>query len=150
MYRSHLYFVLIFRHIVQLRGTPLLIGLTVTVGSLPAVLYLFFAEKIVDYCGHSNILILGFVNYIVHFTGMTQVKQPVRKLAVIIINYIVFVAALTFIDDPRFLLIVEALEIFTLHLMWVTAILYLRHLVPRKFTACGQALPVIAHFCLGK
>lgn len=63
---------------------------------------------------------------------------------------LIFVAALTFIDDPRFLLIVEALEIFTLHLMWVTAVLYLRHLVPRKFTACGQALPVIAHFCLGK
>lgn len=63
---ANLYF---FRHIVQLRGTPFLIGLSITVGSLPAVIYLFFAEKIVDYCGHSNILILCFVSYIVHFTG---------------------------------------------------------------------------------
>lgn len=34
--------------------------------------------------------------------------------------------------------------------MWVTAVLYMRHLVPRKYTACGQALPVITHFCLGR
>lgn len=62
-------FFVFYRLIVLLKGTPLLIGLSITVGSLPAVIYLFFAEKIVDYCGHSNILILCFVNYIVHFTG---------------------------------------------------------------------------------
>lgn len=33
--------------------------------------------------------------------------------------------------------------------MWVTAILYLRHLVPRHLTVTAQALPVIAHFCVG-
>lgn len=57
---------------------------------------------------------------------------------------------LTFIDCPWQLLIFEALEVFTLHVMWVTAVLYLRHLIPRKFMVTGQALPVIAHFCLGK
>ena len=47
-------------------GEPLIIGLTVTIGALPAVIFLVFAEKIVDYCGHSNILIFCFVNYICH------------------------------------------------------------------------------------
>lgn len=110
----------------DLAGSPLLIGLAITAGALPAVPFLFYAEKIVDYCGHTNILISCFTFYILHYTG------------------------LTFIQDPGLLLFCEALEIFTLHMMWITAVLYLRHLVPRRFTVCGQAMPVIAHFCIGK
>ncbi|RZC37605.1 uncharacterized protein BDFB_009230, partial [Asbolus verrucosus] len=113
-------------HIVNLKGTALIIGLTITTGALPAVILFIFAEKIVDYCSHSNILILCFVSYIIHHVSLLH------------------------IDVPGLLLIIETLEIFTLHLMWITAILYLRHLVPRKFTACGQALPVVTHFCLGR
>lgn len=114
-----------YRHISSLTGTPLIIGLTITAGSLPAVIYLIFAEKIVDYCGHTNILISAFTFYIIHYTGMT------------------------IIEDAPVLLVMEAFELFTLHLMWITAILYLRHLTPKKFTVCGQALAVIAHFCIG-
>lgn len=110
----------------NLEGTPLIIGLAITAGSLPAVIFLIFAEKIVDYCGHTNILISAFTLYIIHYIG------------------------LTFTEDAALLLIFEALEIFTLHLMWITAILYYRHLTPKKFTVCGQALAVVAHFCLGR
>ncbi|KAL3266015.1 hypothetical protein HHI36_010204 [Cryptolaemus montrouzieri] len=114
-------------HIVKLDNpSAIIIGLSYTVAALPAVVFLIFAEKIIDYCGHSNILILCFVYYIVH------------HLALIVI------------EIAPLILVCEILEIITLHLMWVTAVLYLRHLVPRKFTACGQALPVIAHFCLGR
>ncbi|KAF7287260.1 hypothetical protein GWI33_002076 [Rhynchophorus ferrugineus] len=114
-------------HIVKMQeGEPLVIGLTVTIGALPAVVFLYYAEKIVDYCGHSNILIFCFVNYICHHLTLISV------------------------ENAKLLLLCEFLEVFTLHIMYVTAILYLRHLVPRKFTACGQALPVIAHFCLGR
>lgn len=60
------------------------------------------------------------------------------------------ILALICIDNATLLFLCEFLEIFTLHVMYVTAVLYLRHLVPRKLTACGQALPVIAHFCIGK
>lgn len=104
----------------------MIIGLALTVGAIPAVVLFVMAEKVVDYCGHGNILISCFVNYIIHHI------------------------ALTCIVEPGYLLFFEILEVFTLHLMWITAILYLRHLVPKKFTACGQALPVVAHFCLGK
>lgn len=51
--------------------------------------------------------------------------------------------------EPWWSLISETLEVFTLGIMWVTAILYLRHLVPRHLTVTAQALPVIAHFCVG-
>ncbi|KAJ8942788.1 hypothetical protein NQ318_013003 [Aromia moschata] len=104
----------------------LIIGLTITIAALPAVVFLIFAEKIVDYCGHSNILIFCFVNYICHHL------------------------ALMYINTVGYFLLCEWMEMFTLHIMYITAVLYLRHLVPRKFTACGQALPIIAHFCLGR
>ncbi|XP_023310459.1 uncharacterized protein LOC108917887 [Anoplophora glabripennis] len=114
-------------HVVKIEeGEPLDIGLTVTVGAIPAVFFLIFAERIVDYCGHSNILIFCFVNYICHHL------------------------ALMFIENASYILLCEWMEIFTLHIMYITSVLYLRHLVPRKFTSCGQALPIIAHFCLGR
>ena len=56
---------------------------------------------------------------------------------------------LSLVSDPWWSLISEALEVFTLGIMWVTAILYLRHLVPRHLTVTAQAWPVIAHFCIG-
>ncbi|KAF2894777.1 hypothetical protein ILUMI_11397 [Ignelater luminosus] len=113
-------------HIIDMSGDGVNIGLTITVGALPAVLFFIFIEKIVDYCGHTNLLIAAFAFYIIHYT------------------------ALSCIECPWLLLLCEALEIFTLHITWVTAVLYLRHLVPRRFTASGQALPVITHFCLGR
>lgn len=42
------------------------------------------------------------------------------------------------------------MEPITLGLTWVTIILYMRHLLPRRLITCGQALPVIAFFCIGK
>ncbi|XP_057672616.1 uncharacterized protein LOC130904080 [Diorhabda carinulata] len=112
--------------VTQQYGEPLIIGLSILVGALPAVIFLIFAELIVDFCGHNNILIFCFVNYICHHLG------------------------LMFITNAWYILLCEWLEIFTLHIMYITVVLYLRHLVPRKYIACGQALPIIAHFCLGR
>lgn len=113
-------------HIIAMSGDEVNIGLTITVGALPAALFLLYIERIVDYCGHTNLLNAAFAFYIIHYT------------------------ALYCIQNPWFLLLCEALEIFTLHIVWVTAVLYLRHLIPRQFTVCGQALSVITHFCLGR
>ena len=65
-------------------------------------------------------------------------------------NFIFRFTGMSIVSEPWWALISEALELFTLGIMWVTAILYMRHLVPRHLTATAQALPVIAHFCLGK
>jgi len=66
-----------------------------------------------------------------------------------IINQYNRFTVLSLVSEPWWSLITEALEVFTLGIMWVTAILYLRHLVPRHLTVTAQALPVIAHFCVG-
>ncbi|KZC13378.1 Major facilitator superfamily domain-containing protein 6 [Dufourea novaeangliae] len=113
-------------HLQKLGGNELPIGVAMTVGAIPAFLFLWKSEHLVDYCGHSNLLITAFTVYIIRFTGLSLVSGPWWSL------------------------ISEALEVFTLGIMWVTAILYLRHLVPRHLTVTAQALPVIAHFCIGR
>ncbi|KAI5634323.1 MFS_1 like family domain-containing protein [Phthorimaea operculella] len=102
------------------------LGLTMTAGAIPAIPVLFWAEAVVDYIGHSNVFIIAFTFYCLRYTG------------------------LAFTTDYTWVVVCELLEVFTLSLVWVTAILYFRHLVPRKYTATGQALPVIAHFCIGR
>ncbi|XP_076169472.1 uncharacterized protein LOC143147766 isoform X2 [Ptiloglossa arizonensis] len=113
-------------HLQKLGANELPIGVAMTVGAVPAFLFLWKSEHLVDYCGHSNLLITAFTVYIIRFTGLSLVAGPWWSL------------------------ISEALEVFTLGIMWVTAILYLRHLVPRHLTVTAQALPVIAHFCVGR
>ncbi|XP_076294364.1 uncharacterized protein LOC143215790 isoform X1 [Lasioglossum baleicum] len=113
-------------HLQNLGGNELPIGVAMTVGAVPAFLFLWKSEHLVDYCGHSNLLITAFTVYIIRFTGLSLVSGPWWSL------------------------LSEALEVFTLGIMWITAILYLRHLVPRHLTVTAQALPVIAHFCIGR
>ncbi|XP_031832215.1 uncharacterized protein LOC116426810 isoform X2 [Nomia melanderi] len=113
-------------HLQKLGGNEFPIGVAMTVGAVPAFLFLWKSEHLVDYCGHSNLLITAFTVYIIRFTGLSLVSGPWWSL------------------------VSEALEVFTLGIMWVTAILYLRHLVPRHLTVTAQALPVIAHFCIGR
>lgn len=96
-----------------------------TIGLLPAIPILWKAEQLIDYCGHNNIFIGAFTFYIIRYTGMALMNKP------------------------EWILLCEVFEVFTLSLVWVTAVLYFRHLVPRKYTATGQALPVMAHFCIG-
>ncbi|XP_006607714.1 uncharacterized protein LOC102675846 isoform X2 [Apis dorsata] len=113
-------------HLQKLGGDELPIGVAMTIGAIPAFLFLWKSEHLVDYCGHSNLLITAFTVYIIRFTGLSLIAEPWWSL------------------------ISEGLEVFTLGIMWITAILYLRHLVPRHLTVTAQALPVIAHFCIGR
>lgn len=97
------------------------------IGLLPLLLMFFNCDKFIEFCGHSNILIGAFAIYIIRFTS------------------------LTFADEANWLAIVmESLEPLTLGLTWITIMLYMRHIMPRKFSGTGQAIVVIAHFCLGK
>lgn len=64
--------------------------------------------------------------------------------------YFSWSTGLAYSTNYNWIVVCEILEVFTISLVWVTAILYFRHLVPRKYTATGQALPVIAHFCIGE
>lgn len=114
-------------HLKELMGSELLLCLTLTAGALPAVPVMWFSEQVVNYCGHSNLLIIAFIFYIVRYTALYALWSPWWLL-----------------------LCCEALEFLTLSLAWLAAILYLRHLVPRHLTATGQGLAVAAHFCIGR
>lgn len=92
---------------------------------MPAILILWNAERIVDYCGHANVLIAAFALFILRFTG------------------------LALMDSPWYALLTHSLESITLVLVLVTLVLYMRHLVPRRLIASGQAVPVIATLCIG-
>jgi hypothetical protein len=114
-------------HLNELLGSELLLCLTLTAGALPAIPVMWYSQHVVDYCGHSNLLIIAFIFYIVRYTALYALWKPWWLL-----------------------LCCEALEFLTLSLAWLAAILYLRHLVPRRLTATGQGLAVAAHFCIGR
>jgi len=57
------------RHLNELFGSELLLCLTLTAGALPAIPVMWFSQHVVDYCGHSNLLIIAFIFYIVRYTG---------------------------------------------------------------------------------
>lgn len=47
-------------------------------------------------------------------------------------------------------LIPESLEVFTLGIVWVTAILYMRHVGPRHRVTYSQSVFIYLHFCFGE
>ncbi|CAH0721680.1 unnamed protein product, partial [Brenthis ino] len=112
--------------VVELNGTWVEVGLTRSLGALPAAPALWWAEALVDYIGHSNVFITAFTFYCLRYTGLASSSSYAGVAAC------------------------QLLEVFTLGLAWLTAVLYFRHLVPRRYTASGQALPVVAHFCIGR
>ncbi|XP_013113477.2 uncharacterized protein LOC106091485 [Stomoxys calcitrans] len=95
--------------------------------SLLLVLVLFLnVDKFIEYCGHSNIFIAGFAMYIIRFTAFASV-------------------------DTKWLTnIMEIFEPVIIGVIWITIILYMRHAMPRKLTATGQAIAVLSFFGLGK
>lgn len=56
---------------------------------------------------------------------------------------------LALMDAPQYALLTHSLESFTLVLVLITLVLYMRHLVPRRLIATGQAVPVVATLCIG-
>lgn len=64
--------------------------------------------------------------------------------------YVIRYYGLALVDNPFATLLFNALEPITLSISWVTLMLYMRHLMPRRLTATGQAIPVIAFFGVGK
>ncbi|XP_055383747.1 uncharacterized protein LOC129613634 [Condylostylus longicornis] len=99
-------------------------GLT-AIALIFVLLLLFNQDKFIEYCGHSNILIAGFSLFIIRFTALAE---NIHWLNVTM----------------------EILEPLIIGMVWITCILYMRHVMPRKFTATGQALIVIMFWCLGK
>lgn len=98
----------------------------VYIASLLAIPVIWNGEKIVDYLGHSNIFILAFVSFAFRFGG------------------------LYFYNVDPWATFFEILEPVSFYLAWLAILLFIRHLIPKKFLALGQALFVILFFALGR
>ncbi|XP_067614720.1 uncharacterized protein SP1173 [Eurosta solidaginis] len=99
----------------------------VTYSGLILVLVLFFnVDKFIEYCGHSNIFIAGFAVFIIRFTALSG--KGTEWLTIVM----------------------ETIEPVVIGVVWITIILYMRHAMPRKLTATGQAVAVLAFFGIGK
>lgn len=91
------------------------------------ILALFFnVDRFIEYCGHSNIFITGFALFVIRFAALSD-------------------------RDTNWLTIsMECIEPVIIGVLWITIILYMRHSMPRKLTATGQAIAVLAFFGLGR
>lgn len=97
------------------------------IGSLLAIPLIWNGEKIVDCFGHSNIFILAFVTFAMRFAGLSYIG-----------------------NNTSLLTLFEILEPISFYLAWLAFLLFIRHLVPKKFLALGQGLLVIIFFALGR
>lgn len=64
----------------ELNGTIAEVGLTLTIGALPAVPALWWAEALVDYIGHSNVFIMAFTFYGLRYTGKHHTRFDVDSV----------------------------------------------------------------------
>lgn len=96
------------------------------IGAFLAIPLIWKGEKVVDCLGHSNIFILAFVSFALRFAG------------------------LYYDNKSEWSSLYEILEPFSFYLAWLALLLFIRHLVPKKFLAIGQALLVILFFALGR
>lgn len=96
------------------------------IGALIAIPLIWNGEKIVDCFGHSNIFILAFVSFALRFAGL-------------------------YLDnESQWSTLYEILEPISFYLAWLALLLFIRHLVPKKFLALGQGILVVLFFALGR
>ncbi|KAF2361588.1 Major facilitator superfamily associated domain [Trinorchestia longiramus] len=110
----------------SLHAPKLLIGLTITIGIVPSMPFLFKSERIVNYCGHHHLLMIAFVMYCIRFLGFAYMTNPWYSMPL------------------------EMLELFTLNMMQVAASTLAFVLAPRSLVATAQALVFSAHFTFGR
>lgn len=96
------------------------------IGVILLLLLFFNVDKFIEYCSHSNILIGIFALYIIRFTGLH-------------INN----------EDTTLTIIMEIFEPLYITIELITVMMYMRHILPRKYTATGQAIIIALHFCFG-
>lgn len=96
------------------------------IGAFLAIPLIWNGEKIVDCFGHSNIFILAFVSYALRFAG------------------------LYYNNESSWTTLYEIFEPISFYLAWLALLLFVRHLVPKKFLALGQGFLLILFFALGR
>ncbi|KAB7504846.1 Major facilitator superfamily domain-containing protein 6 [Armadillidium nasatum] len=110
----------------DLGASNLLLGLTITVGIVPSLPFLYRSDSIVNYCGHHYLLMLAFIGYCIRFAG------------------------LSYLSNPFWVIPLEMLELFTINLMQVATATLAYKLAPKTLVATAQGLVWISHFDIGR
>ncbi|XP_055936333.1 major facilitator superfamily domain-containing protein 6-like isoform X1 [Argiope bruennichi] len=108
-------------------NTPsFLIGLIPAVSALYGLPFLLTSRWWVNKIGATQIFILGLLGYVVNSIGYS------------------------FLKDPWYALILEAMNIFTYHLLWVAVVLHSHELAPEGLTATVISTAGSIHYHIGK
>ncbi|XP_055295609.1 uncharacterized protein LOC129565133 isoform X3 [Sitodiplosis mosellana] len=116
----------LFLYLKELGAPNYLLGITITVGTVSSIPFLYSAEKITRVFGHVNLIIIAFFSHAVRLVGYS------------------------FIEDAWWCFPFEAMESLSCHLMWVAAATYCAVLAPKGLLATLIGVLGMAHFSLGR
>ncbi|XP_026731795.1 uncharacterized protein LOC113496690 [Trichoplusia ni] len=116
----------LFIYLKELGAPNFLLGITVTVGTLSSIPFLYGADAITARIGHVNVIIVAFFSHAARLVGYS------------------------FIENSWWCFPFEALESLSVHLMWVAAATYCAMLAPKSLLATLIGVLGMAHFSLGR
>uniref|UniRef100_A0A1A9WZP3 Major facilitator superfamily associated domain-containing protein n=1 Tax=Glossina brevipalpis TaxID=37001 RepID=A0A1A9WZP3_9MUSC len=116
----------LFLYLKELGAPNYLLGITITVGTVSSIPFLYGAEKITKIFGHVNLIIIAFFSHAGRLVGYS------------------------FIENAWWCFPFEAMEALSCHLMWVAAATYCSILAPKSLLATLIGVLGMAHFSLGR
>lgn len=116
----------LFLYLKELGAPNYLLGITITVGTVSSIPFLYGAERITRIFGHVNLIIIAFFSHAGRLVGYS------------------------FIENAWWCFPFEAMEALSCHLMWVAAATYCSILAPKSLLATLIGVLGMAHFSLGR
>ena len=103
-----------------------LLGLTITVGAVVSIPFLYISDYIVDHIGRNNTFILALLTYSVRYVGYSYITSPWHAFPF------------------------EALELFTINLFKIACVQYVGEMAPPGLLATLNGISGCIHYGLGK
>uniref|UniRef100_A0A336M196 CSON010065 protein n=1 Tax=Culicoides sonorensis TaxID=179676 RepID=A0A336M196_CULSO len=116
----------LFLYLKELGAPNYLLGITITVGTMSSVPFLYGAERITKIFGHVNLIVIAFIAHSGRLVGYSL------------------------IESAWWCFPFEAMEALSCHLMWVAAATYCAFLAPKALLATLIGVLGMAHFSLGR
>ncbi|KAL7040264.1 hypothetical protein ACKWTF_000330 [Chironomus riparius] len=116
----------LFLYLKELGAPNYLLGITITVGTISSIPFLYTAEKLTRIFGHVNLIVIAFFSHAGRLVGYS------------------------FIENAWWCFPFEAMEALSCHLMWVAAATYCSLLAPKNLLATLLGVLGMAHFSLGR
>ncbi|XP_035775658.1 uncharacterized protein LOC118457866 isoform X1 [Anopheles albimanus] len=116
----------LFLYLKELGAPNYLLGITITVGTVSSIPFLYGAGRITKVVGHVNLIVIAFIAHACRLVGYS------------------------FIENAWWCFPFEAMEALSCHLMWVAAATYCALLAPKNLLATLIGVLGMAHFSLGR